>query len=86
LDIAAEIEERNSSTVAEPSLQNTHRRAEERKRTYVEDFAVIFIRYYAKSPILCMYVSSRSGVPATEFYASIDRNDSWYFTLLQMEY
>jgi hypothetical protein len=86
LDKAAEIEERNFSTVAEASLQNTHKRAEERKRTYVEHFAVIFIRHYAKNPILCMYVSSRSCVLSREFYASVDRNDSWHFTILQMEY
>ena len=55
LDKAAEMEERNFSTVAEPSLQNTHKRAEERKRTYVEHFAVIFIRYYEKSPSLYVW-------------------------------
>jgi hypothetical protein len=56
LDKAAEIEERNFSTAAEPSLQNTHKRAEERIRTYVEHFAVIFILYYAKSPRLYLCV------------------------------
>ena len=56
LDKAAEIEERNFSTAAEPSLQNTHKRAEERIRTYVEHFAAIFILYYAKSPRLYLCV------------------------------
>jgi len=86
LDKAAEIEERNFSTVAEPSLQNTHKRTEERKRTYVEHFAVIFIRCYEKSPSLYVCVCSRLCFLTREFYAFIDRNDSWHFTVLEMEY